>query len=441
MTKSQELRQLITRKNKEFGTLLASLADEGRSAYTDEERAKKKLLKEEIEALEERAEDAEFQEKRAQEAADAVAKTAGGGATGGSEKRDKKKVAQTFSLGKAVGALLRGEPLTGIEKEMQQEAATEARSYGRTVSGAALPSFLVSTEKRDATVGGNAGNTVPTRMEDYEPVLRPQPKVLEVGARLRSGLTGNWEMPRKTGSTTATWEGEVDTAAETDATYDKISMSPKRLAAFTEVSRQLMIQSAIPGGVEADLREDLSTSIALALDLAAINGSGSAPIPRGVLNTSGIGTVAIGANGGDPTRDHLIALQKAIAVEDAMIENMAFLTNPAVAAKLMATKVDAGSGIFVLPDMMAPLMGYRSGYSTQVPSNLTKGTESGTCSAIIFGDFSKLIIGQWGGVDIVIDQYTKATEGMVRLVVNSYYDVAVRQAKAFAAILDATTAL
>lgn len=442
MTPSQELRQLINRKNKELGSLLGKLADEARTAYTDEERAKKKLLIEEIESLEERANDAEFQEARAQKQADEVAKTAGGTPTGKTEARDKKKISSQYSLGRAVGALLRGEPLTGLEREMQQEAANEARSFNKSVAGAALPSFLVSTEKRDATVGTPTagGNTVATTMEGYEPVLRPMPKVLAIGARLRSGLTGNWELPRKTASTAATWEGETDAAAETTPAYDKISMTPKRLAAFTEVSRQLMIQSTIPSGVEADIREDLSTSIALALDLAAINGSGTAPIPRGILNTSGIGNVAIGTNGGAPTRAHLIALQKAIAVEDAMIENMGFLTNPDVASKLMSTLLDAGSGRFLLEDMMASLMGYRTEYSTQVPNNLTKGTDTDS-SAIIFGDWSKLIIGQWGGVDIIVDPYTKATEGMVKLVVNSYYDVAVRQPKSFAAILDATTVL
>jgi len=439
MTQSQELRQEINRKNKKLGVMLQKLAEEKRTGYTDEERTAKQALMTEIEAMEERAADAEFQEKRAATAAKKVASAAAGGATGDGEKRNKKAIARQFQIGAAIGAMLRGEVQTGLEAEMRQEAAKEARSFGKSVEGVAIPSFLVATERRDSTVGGSGGNTVPTITEDYEPVLRPMPKVLSMGARLRSGLTGNWEMPAKSAATAATWEGEIDASTETDPTYAKVSMSPHRLAAFTEVSRQLMIQSIIPGGVEADIREDLSDSIALALDLAAISGSGSGAIPTGIINTAGIGSVAIGTDGGAPTRDHLVALQKAIAVENGMVENMGFLTNPDVATKLMTTKVDAGSGLFILEDMMAALMGYSAGYTTQVPNNLTKGTASAICSAIIFGDWSKLILGQWGGVDIIVDQYTKATDGMVRLVANSYYDVAVRQPKAFSAILDATT--
>jgi len=445
MKRSEELRELRNKKLEKLQGILTNMAEESRSTFNEAEQSQHDTLRNEIRDLATQIESTvvleEAEETRASEAAKAVAATAGGNPTGGSEKQEKRSIASKISLGRAIGMQLRGEALDGVEKEMRDEAAAEAAKFGKSVAGMGLPSFLVAPpERRAAPAAGSGGNTIATTMEGYTPVLRPNPRVLAMGARLRTGLTSNWEQPRKTAATGAAWEGETDAAAEATPTYDKITLTPKRLAAFTEVSRQLMIQSNIPGGIEADIREDLSTSIALALDLAAINGSGTAPVPRGILSTTGIGSVAIGTNGGALTRDHLIELQRAIAVENALVENMGFLSNPEVATKLMSTKLDAGSGRFILETMMGPLMGYNALFSTQVPNNLTKGTGT-DLSAVIFGDFAQLLIGQWGGVDLVLDQYTKATEGMVRLVVNSYYDMTVRQPKAFAAIVDADASL
>jgi len=75
-----------------------------------------------------------------------------------------------------------------------------------------------------------------------------------------------------------------------------------------------------------------------------------------------------------------------------------------------------------------------------VPSNLTKGTASGICSAIIFGNFADLIIGMWGGLDLMVDPYSNSTSGTVRVVALQDVDVAVRNAVSFSAMKDALTA-
>jgi hypothetical protein len=135
----------------------------------------------------------------------------------------------------------------------------------------------------------------------------------------------------------------------------------------------------------------------------------------------------------------MIALIAAVDVADASVENMAFLSNAKAKAKLMATKLDAGSGRFLLENI-TNLLGYRAAFSNQVPSNLSKGSGS-DLSAVIFGDFRQLLVGGWGGMDLVVDPYTKARNGMVALTINSFWDAGVRQPKAFSVMKDAITTL
>ena len=199
-----------------------------------------------------------------------------------------------------------------------------------------------------------------------------------------------------------------------------------------------MIQSTVPVSFENLLRSDLRRSHELALDLAAINGSGTAPVPEGILNTTGIGSVGIDTNGGVITRAAIIALIRALDVENVDFNNLSFLGNPQVRAELMNTKVDAGSGRFLMENANSGLLGYNAAFTTQVPSDLTKG--AGTAlSALIFGNFREMMIGTWGGMDVIADPYSKATSGMVRLITHGFHDVAVRQPKAFAAIKDIDT--
>ena len=117
---------------------------------------------------------------------------------------------------------------------------------------------------------------------------------------------------------------------------------------------------------------------------------------------------------------------------------MGYLTNAKVRGKLKTTSKVSGQNGFIWEDGM--LNGYKASVSNQVPSNLTKGTSSGVCSAIIFGNWSDLIIGQWGTLDLMVDPYSGSTSGTVRVVALQDVDIAVRNAVSFSAMLDALTA-
>ena len=221
-------------------------------------------------------------------------------------------------------------------------------------------------------------------------------------------------------------------------------MSPNRLGAFTDISKQLLVQSSID--VENFVRNRLSEAVNRALDYALINGDNSTQPFYGILNTAGIGSVAIGTDGGPLTYKHIIDLETALATDNADFGTLAYLTTPGVRGFLKNTEKASGTAQFVWSDGAPPagqqgirtdlLNGYRAYVSTQVPSDLTKGGGTGLHS-VIFGNFAELLIGQWAGLDVVVDPYSSSKNALVTIVVNSWWDAAVRHAKSFAAIKDA----
>lgn len=353
------------------------------------------------------------------------------------QESEAKKVSKRYSILKAMRGQMPGGTLDGVEKEMHDEAVREASDSGQSVSGLGVPSMLISLQGRDLTVGtaATAGNLVHTDEGEFIPALTPKLKVMDMGARPMTGLVGNLQLKKQTGVATAAWAGEQTPAAQTDPSVGLINLSPKRLAAYTDISNQLLIQSSIDA--EGWVRGELSNAIARKLDATCINGSGTGNEPIGLMNFADVNTVAIGANGGDPTRAALLEMVKMIAVEDADIGDMSFLTTPGVRYKLQNTLLDAGSGRFVWGDLINNLLGYRAEISNNVPKDLTKG--SGVdLNAIIFGVWNQLIIGQWAGADIIVDPYTRAKEGTVEVVVNSFWDINTRHDQAFSVIKDAT---
>lgn len=364
---------------------------------------------------------------------------------GGGENNELGKISKRYSIAELVQYRLDERKIDGVYNEMDKEAIQEARSAGVKMSGYGLPSKLVHfvgskrAEQRslEVAVAANGGNMVETTKRDFVPILRPKLKTIEMGAQVLTGLQGNIDIQTQDAAASAAWAGEKTTATESQMEIGKFTMSPKRLAAWTEQTRQFFLQSYL--AIEPLVRGDLEAAIQIALDAAMINGSGTSNQPKGLLNWTGIGSVAMGTNGLAPTREALVDLESAIATENADAEMLKFLSTPGIRGKLRKTKTDAGSGIFIWGEQSNSLLGYEAHVSTQVPKNLVKGTSS-DAHAIIYGDWSKLRAGNWGGIDIVVNPYTKLKEAMVEVVVNSYWDVAVMQPKAFAAIKDALTA-
>ena len=355
------------------------------------------------------------------------------------------KEAQRFSFLRALNALAnpgdrKAQEAARFERECSDAYASVA---GRAAQGFYVP---LEVQKRDLVVGtaSAGGNTVSTDLlaANFIDLLRNRMLVMKMGAQLLSGLTGNIAIPRQTGGATAYWVAESGAPTESQQAFDQVAMTPKTVGAFTDISRKLLLQSSID--VEAFVRRDLATVLALELDRAAIAGSGASNQPTGILSTSGIGDVAGGTNGAAPTWGNIVELWSDVAVANADFGQTGILTNAKAIGKLMNTLKSAGVAGYIIenfPDAngFTSAGGLRVGCSNQVPSNLVKGSSGSVCSALIQGNWNDLIIGNWGTLDLMVDPYTGSTSGTVRVVALQDADIAVRHPESFSAMKDALT--
>lgn len=293
--------------------------------------------------------------------------------------------------------------------------------------------------QRDLLVGTPTagGNLVATELlaSSFIDLLTNEMVMMQIGATMLNDLQGNIAIPRATAGATGYWVAENGSPTESQQAFDQVALTPKTVGAFTDFSRRLLLQSSI--AVEAFIRMDIARTIALMIDLAAINGSGASNQPRGVLNTVGIGSVVGGTNGLAPTWDHIVDLETQCANANTPTGRRAYLTNTKVRGKLKRTQKFSGTNGQEI--WQGDLNGNAALVSNQVPSNLTKGSSSGVCSAIAYGNWTDLIIGMWGGLDMMLDPYTGATAGTKRVVALQDVDVSVRYPTSFSAMLDALT--
>ena len=297
-------------------------------------------------------------------------------------------------------------------------------------------------EKRDMTIGvlaqGGYLKATDLLAQSFIELLRNKMMVQAAGAWVLTGLVGDIAIPRQTGGATAYWVSEGNPPTEADQAVDQVALAPKTVGAFTDISRKLLLQSSID--VEAFVRNDLASVLALAIDLASLHGSGTAPEPKGIANQTGVAVVAIGADGGPPTWAHIVSLETEVAVDNADIGALAYMTNAKVRGKLKQTEKATNTAQFVWESIAGatPVNGYRALVTNQVKSDLTKGTGQ-NLSAIFFGNWRDLIIGQWGTLDVLVDPYTGGTSGTVRVIAFQDVDVAVRHGESFSVVLDAET--
>ena len=350
--------------------------------------------------------------------------------------KQEQKDLSAFSIVKAIREQASGK-LSGLEAEVHAEGEREAKANGLTVGGYAIPSTMMRAG--EVTVTGEGADLVATGITGFIELLRNKMIINQLGARSLMGLSSNVLIPKMTAGATGSWEGEIDANAKSTPTFGQLALSPKRVGTYTEISKKLLMQST--PDVEALIRDDLATGIALAIDLAAIHGTGANDQPTGIVATAGIGSVAGGTNGLAPAWSHIVDLETAVAVDNADVGNLSYLTNAVVRGKLKQTaKVASTDSQMIWADGATPLNGYGCGVSNQVASDLDKGTSTGVCSAIVFGDFSQLLVAGFGGLDLVVDPYTLATTNLLKITANTYADIGVRHAESFAAMLDALTA-
>jgi len=350
------------------------------------------------------------------------------------------RVRREFRLLDAVNQAAYGKTLNGVAAEMDQEGKKEARQHnmdGAGLGNLTLPRFLMwqdnGQEQRDitATTTTTGGHTVATELGGLIPFLDPRLAVIDMGATYLPDSKGNLDFPRNDASATAVWRAtENASSTETTPTFDKLSLTPKGITAYTDVSKQNLIQTSI--SMENFVRGRLNRAVMNLLETACISGTGASGQPTGILTQAGTNDITIGANGGLLTWALTVQFETEAATDNADMGTLGYLFTPGVAGLLKTTKRDvAGNGfIWEGPNKGALVNGYKAVASNFLPSNLTKGAGT-SLHAAIFGDWSELIIAQWGGIDLLVNPYTKGKEALVELIVNAWYDLGVRHAVSF----------
>ena len=423
----------------ELNALQNSINTEARS-MTDTEKTRFNEIDSRLEGIGSEIETLEKLQKRA---AEKVVSAPVYGSASTSDKTERQKLVNEYSFKRAIEQATTGRR-EGVEFEMHKEAANEFQRAGVSVSA---HSVLIPSDafKRDMTAtGGTAGSqggvNIQTNVGGIIDVLLPNTVLGGLGVTRFDNLTGNLDLPKANTQPAAGWNTENGTAAEKSPTFGKVSFSPKRLAAFIQVSNQLLRQSS--NSIDAYVRNYLAQAMAQELEKAAIKGGGTNE-PTGIIGNADVNVIYAGgaasnstnANGAAVVWADVVNAMKAVESANAM--GQAYLTNPLVKAALQTTARQASGveGNFILQSGAGELNGYPMAVTTNVPSNLAKGAAS-DLSAMIFGDFSKLAIASWGGMELTVDPFSGATAGLTNMVLNAYMDVNLLQPAAFAVCKD-----
>ncbi len=342
-----------------------------------------------------------------------------------------------YSLLKAVSESAQGK-LSGLEKEVSDEIAART---GKAARGFYMPSNI--SFRANHVVGTNnvGGFLKPTEHlgDEFIEALKAKLVVGQAGARILQGLQGDISIPKMSAETSnVSFVAEDSAPSEGNATFAQVTMSPKTMACQLDISRKLMLQS--DPSIEAVLRQDVINSFARKIDEVALEGGGSNE-PSGIIASSTGNVVAIGTNGGAISYAKCVDMVEAVEVDNAILNDASvkFVGNPKVTANLRTvSKQSSGvEGNFILGEDNR-ILGYDYLSSTLVPSDLSKGTGS-NLSALLFGDFSQLMLGFYSGVDVIVDPYTGSNAGTTRLAFFQDFDCALRHDDSFSVIKDIVT--
>lgn len=310
---------------------------------------------------------------------------------------------EKFSLLKAINAVVNNKPLDERSAEMVNAGVAEMRKAALTYDGQIQ---LPVEERADvqatvATAGMEA--VAEDRLNILEP-LRANLVMAKAGATFMTGLVGNVAIPAYSG-TSVGWEGEVAPAKDGAGTFSEIKLTPKRLTAVYDVSKQFLIQDSV--SAEAMLRADIVKAISNELEATILgDAAGSATKPAGMFN---------GASAATLTYDGTVDMEEEL--EEANVNGeLSYIVSPK--AKAALRKAKKGENGFVMED------GEVNGIKVLCTS---------AAKGVVLGNFSEYVIAQWGAIDLTVDPYSQAANGKVRLVINAYFDAKPRRSEAFVA--------
>ena len=326
-----------------------------------------------------------------------------------------------YSIGRAIAAAINGDwSQAGFERECSMAIEKRVSKEGYNKRGTFFVPYDVPlrTEQRTVlTAGGSTtgaslvGTTL--RPDLFIELLRNRMIATKLGIQMLSGLVGNIAIPSFTAAATAYWVAENTAPTAGNQTFGQVTLSPKTVGAYTDFSRQLLLQGT--PAVDGLVQGDLSKILALAIDLALFHGTGANGQPLGIAGVSGIGSEA----GASFAWGNAVNMETLVAAANADVAGMRYVTNATVRGLLKGRpKIGTTYPVFMIEDNQL------NGYPVEVTNQIAAGD-------MFFGDFTQVMMGEWGVLDILVDPYTGSSAGTVRIVAFQSVDVAVRHPVAF----------
>lgn len=323
---------------------------------------------------------------------------------------------KAYSFSRAIAAAITGDWESAPVEKKASDAV--AKMLGKDSRGFYVPAQVLKRDLTSTTNGGGAIIQTTTGGASFIDMLREELLLAKLGGTVLSGMIGNVSIPKQNGATTAYWIAEGGTTTKSDIGLTTLDLSPKTVSGKTAYSRQMLLQGN--PDVESLVMRDLAKTIALAIDKAAISGTGADGQPLGLLNITGINAIDCSSAVGGLDFAKVVDFETQIAIDNADAETMFYAAGAAVTGILKTKAVESGQTAKLL--MNGEVNGYKHKRSNQVGSN-----------TMLFGDWSQLIVALWGGLDIMLDQYSEADSGAVVIRAFQSVDVGARQPGAFSA--------
>ncbi|MBV8857882.1 MAG: phage major capsid protein [Acidobacteria bacterium] len=330
-----------------------------------------------------------------------------------------------YSFRRALAVAAGLEARQSFESEVSEEIARQLPSSYQKRGGVFIPTVM-SRAALDAHTPGRGAELVSEVAGPFITALRKRALVLSLGARLLTGLAGNLALPRQDTSGGAQWAADNPVAdyAQTNLTLSQVPLKPRLLVSSTTFTRQLLVQST--PSVDEVVAEDMAQASAVALDQAAVHGSGAGSEPLGLYNvSSGVAEVNFA---GPPTLPKVVEMERRVAAADGETDPAAagYLTTPEVRERAKLTEEFSGTGIRLWRD--GRMNDRRAEATNQLAKNLGAGHDEHAC---VYGIWSELVVGEWGAIEVLANPYTLAAKGLVQVTGFYLADLAPRHPESF----------
>ena len=324
------------------------------------------------------------------------------------------KEKRNWSLFKAVRELANGGQLTGLEAEMHKEAEGEAR---KSLQGVGIPTLL--KEERAIIDQGNSA-IAPTAVGAFVDALQATGLYNRVGVNNLGTVAADTVLPIAGGSTVG-WNTENGASADGGQDFGKVTLTPNRITGYADLSNVILAQNG--AAAEASVMNDMGRNMATQIDAAMFGSSSVTNAPGAIVATSGTLTFTEATFATGSIASDMLEAVQTVADDHGLDGNsMAFVNSWELYSAIKKEAQVSSTYPLYVDDRLA---GYPGWFSS------APGSSAGVSGDGMFGDFSRVYMAQFGPSNIIVDPYSAAGTGAVRLIMNNYFDWGVASGASF----------